>query len=936
MKNKVISIPGTILVLTVLITLTLAVWGIWFSVQTSTQSILTHRLQEKTLALAKALGQHSQIRPESITQIQQRFTTSGNLQTINPQDHGFTTVAIIGRDQKIHAAAGDVSILATPLATTQTLLTAALADTQLLLQQSHSLYKSASGDFYKVVAIPLQHQTKLFSLVLASPLQLKQEFAAAHDLTWYLVDQRLTPQKLFATSDNVGEGLFKEELERDLLVLEQESIVRPIFTTDRTGNALLACSKFIPEIDLTLITTKPVAADLKIATLLKHLAIALSLLSALILLALFFSLARYFFEQRSTQPDIKYRLTLQMLTVMCAGLFFITGQREEQVYRQAFSSYQAETAVSLATSGQKIDYEIFATERQIEQLAQSRSFITNRTEALNTLLQDLPSINKVTVHEHTNTLTIERAHDGLQKTTSDLELRTPGWHYLDLGAPKENTHALYCFETTVEGKHIALTAHITIPALTNIVADLFTAEHGLVLAVDNSQRIVYEGIEGDITRNTIVRLLKTEQFNQLIQEATKKASGSFTLPINGKTLLVWFTKLAALPITLVACTLAQDVHIEAASLYTLKLLQTASLVGFCLALFFSIFSLFAASSLRTLIGRTIPTLIAAAGIIATWHYAQTLRDMRSEGFVQVDSQADIELYLNKLYALGSLPSNTTQIPTQLIVTSASFNKEGGVDLVGEAILKVPYQLVEQGFNPQLRFLSASKVTFTTSKKVRLGNTQEFVWNFKARMLPKNDFRHFPIDKQLIQLFVDIEPTPFNVVCVPDCDHLSFYNGGSPIGGFNVAQARSGFAKNSFELSTTRRPEILCYNLVLNRLISYSLIAYFLPLLLIFLTLFMLLDLQLFDLTTFTSTLFSVILMHANIRTTLQPGMLTYVEYFILYAYLTTLMQMLLGFTQILSKETTDRVNRAFVNLFWPAQAIIWLLTTLWLFWSAGV
>jgi hypothetical protein len=235
------------------------------------------------------------------------------------------------------------------------------------------------------------------------------------------------------------------------------------------------------------------------------------------------------------------------------------------------------------------------------------------------------------------------------------------------------------------------------------------------------------------------------------------------------------------------------------------------------------------------------------------------------------------------------------------------------------------------------------------------------WKLET-LLPQNyNYKFFPFDTLHTVIPFEQSNITKNLLLIPD---LHSYTSLAPqslpgiekslvISGFAMQQAffsfqpiepMTTFGMTSYAQISDR--VLLHYNIIMTRDLLNPLVIYFLPLLVILISLFAIFWLisqkdaedikkSIFGvLGAYTGLFFALILLHRNLRSEYPVGEILYIEYLFFFTYLTILL-FIIHSVFLYAYTQSDRIRIAvsqFISfLFWPIQLILWLITTILIF-----
>lgn len=237
------------------------------------------------------------------------------------------------------------------------------------------------------------------------------------------------------------------------------------------------------------------------------------------------------------------------------------------------------------------------------------------------------------------------------------------------------------------------------------------------------------------------------------------------------------------------------------------------------------------------------------------------------------------------------------------------------------------------------------------------NTEIRVSTFDTTVFNEQNFSQFPFDAINITLNMSSQDLTRNIILVPDLASYSTINPLDKPGidksfvlpGFDIQKTffslkkfmpDNDFGLNSFKTITEHYQ--LIYNIVLKRKLLNSFIIYILPLIVILIALFATLcgmrEVEKYDplksLAAYASLFFGLILLHRTIREQYGVTSTLYIEYAFFYTYITLLLLVIhaiIVYGPNSNKTFDDIITPLALYLYWPIQLLLWLTTTVYLF-----
>jgi hypothetical protein len=338
---------------------------------------------------------------------------------------------------------------------------------------------------------------------------------------------------------------------------------------------------------------------------------------------------------------------------------------------------------------------------------------------------------------------------------------------------------------------------------------------------------------------------------------------------------------------------------------------------------------------------------------ATYHTSE------KNGTIIVD-QSRLDKFLNNVKNnVERSQSNEPQplfMPTGIHVYSFSFPKLQHVSISGNIWQKIDVSIFKDT-PKEIQLPQDISLSFKDLTKTIENNTEVRVSTFDATIFNEQNFSNFPFDTINIRLNLSSQDLARNIILIPDLLAYTSINPTDKPGidksfilpGFDIQKSFFSLKKlmpdNDFGLNAFRaitEHYELIYNIVIARKLLNSFILYILPLIVIlialFATLFGMREVEKYDplksIGAYASLFFGLLILHRTIREQYGVVSTLYIEYAFFYTYITMLLLVIHAIIVYGPNSNTffdDIITPLLLYLFWPIQLVLWLTTTLYVF-----
>lgn len=358
----------------------------------------------------------------------------------------------------------------------------------------------------------------------------------------------------------------------------------------------------------------------------------------------------------------------------------------------------------------------------------------------------------------------------------------------------------------------------------------------------------------------------------------------------------------------------------------------------------------ALSSLHTAI---IITIILFSSLIALWKTIQETASITSKNSAVITDQASLDKFLDDLEEERKRKHEEppVTIPCGLLLYSLDISRSDNMIISGYIWNKYN-SLTNEGISHLVQLPHATNLTMGTPLNSTVDGEETVTWSIRGTIFQKQDYRKFPFDKQEMQITLEHHNIEKNIILTPDLEaYRKLSHQDTPgldksftIAGFNIEQTFFGYKKidpvanlGFKEYGKTTDYYQLVYSIITARNLINPFLIFFLPLLGILLSIFCVLLISRTDSTPFsilspyTATFFTLIILQRVLRDQYTANTPLYMEYAFFFTYITITILSLHAVVTYLCKDWKYYQKTVFPLmklLFWPFQFILWIITTL--------
>ena len=352
----------------------------------------------------------------------------------------------------------------------------------------------------------------------------------------------------------------------------------------------------------------------------------------------------------------------------------------------------------------------------------------------------------------------------------------------------------------------------------------------------------------------------------------------------------------------------------------------------------------------------IANALLIGALIVSWYVIKKTTTINRESRTIITDQSNLNKFLNDLKDEAERKHETApiNIPCGILLYSLSTAGPDTVTISGylwnKYNIKIHSDIIRGMDLPQ-----ATRMIYGTPLTSKSSDEETSTWNIQGNIYQEQKYDKFPFDQHQLRIILEHRDIEKNIILTPD---LIAYKKISPestpgldkefsLSGFTIEQtffeyqridpnANFGFK----EYGKVTDHYHLVYNAIINRNLINPFVIYLLPLLVILFTLFTTLlvvkksSSPLSILAGYSGLFFALIVLQRSLREQYPSGTTLYMEYAFFYTYITIILLMLHSILMYYYKhwETYQNKSLYFMRiLFWPFQFIMWLITTIIIF-----
>lgn len=352
----------------------------------------------------------------------------------------------------------------------------------------------------------------------------------------------------------------------------------------------------------------------------------------------------------------------------------------------------------------------------------------------------------------------------------------------------------------------------------------------------------------------------------------------------------------------------------------------------------------------------IANILLIGALIASWYIIKETTSISRESRTIISDQSNLNKFLNDLKdeAERKHEAPPINIPCGILLYSLSTAGPDTVTISGYLWNKYNTKLhstILRGMDlPQ-----ATRMIYGTPLVSKSDHEETSTWNIQGNMYQEQKYDKFPFDQHQLRIILEHKDIEKNIILTPD---LVAYKKISPesmpgldkefsLSGFTIEQTFFEYQKidpnanfGFKEYGKVTDNYHLVYNAVINRNLINPFVIYLLPLLVILFTLFTTLLVvkkttsPLSILGGYSGLFFALIVLQRSLREQYPSGSTLYMEYAFFYTYITIILLIMHTILMYYYKHWELYQNKSlyFMRiLFWPFQFIMWLITTLIIF-----
>jgi hypothetical protein len=361
------------------------------------------------------------------------------------------------------------------------------------------------------------------------------------------------------------------------------------------------------------------------------------------------------------------------------------------------------------------------------------------------------------------------------------------------------------------------------------------------------------------------------------------------------------------------------------------------------------------------------TVVLLVFNLSLWGWVYFQEDPPVEGETVITDSVDLSLFMDEqnrrhellfentpVWLITGIYLNTLNLNSYY--NTIDFNADVWQSILKAEVWKNIVKLANENVTVNFMLPQASRIFTSKVHESDLPDRTTFLYSTYAQLAQTLTYKAYPLDKHRLRIKITPKDITQNVLLVPSLKSYRYLDpyktpgiakGAIPDGFYLI---KTFFAYNTalpnvnYGIETqakSREVNTLSYIIEIKRNIMGSFITYILPLLIILILLFAVLILlhSMADrsLAAFAALMLTLVMLHRNLRSSLDVNEVLYMEYIFFSTYLIQLL--LIIYTVILSQVPALRnpqgpVDIICVALFWPLNLLLWLLATLYVFfWS---
>ena len=353
---------------------------------------------------------------------------------------------------------------------------------------------------------------------------------------------------------------------------------------------------------------------------------------------------------------------------------------------------------------------------------------------------------------------------------------------------------------------------------------------------------------------------------------------------------------------------------------------------------------------------TIANAVLIIALSSSWYIIKKTTTVERESRTIITDQSSLNKFLNDLNeeAQRKHEAPPVNIPSGILLYSLANTGHDTITVSGYLWNKYNTAL-QTNIIRGMDLPQATRMIYGTPLLSKSGDEETSTWNIQGTMYQEQKYEKFPFDQQQIRIMLEHKDIEKNIILTPD---LIAYKKISPeatpgldkdfsLSGFTIEQTFFEYQKvdpnanfGFKEYGKVTDNYHLIYNIIINRNLINPFVIYVLPLLVILFSLFT--TLLIIKKTTspfsilsgYSGLFFALILLQRSLREQYPSASSLYMEYAFFYTYITIILLILHTLIMYYYKQWDFFQNKSLYCmriLFWPFQFIMWLITTLIIF-----
>jgi hypothetical protein len=378
---------------------------------------------------------------------------------------------------------------------------------------------------------------------------------------------------------------------------------------------------------------------------------------------------------------------------------------------------------------------------------------------------------------------------------------------------------------------------------------------------------------------------------------------------------------------------SSQIQIPMRELLNTKILLIFLLVLLFIILFFLTFVLYK-SQIHMQIIIAVSSMLLMLGIVSIWVVVHNNIWSKPSNIVIVSDNIKLNKFLNKVNQTASSYLQKPPIPikTGVEVKTIDILSPNEVFFIIYVWQKY-HDIVHKNMIPGITIQRGKELKITEVLRKKNENKETIIgWKISGKLYQQPKYGYYPFNKRHIIFNLTHPNNTYNIIPIPDFEEylLSKENADPWLDEkLNIKNSIEtsflGYKKSKTIVGALKTNRKLRLQIVLYQNIINAFVIYIAPIIVIFFSIFAILWLSISSrISALTGLFFTSVILHSNLRSSLNIGKIIYLEYFFFMIYLTILIFVIIS---IFKTSLEEKVEPYIKKVYWPLQLLIILIVT---------